>query len=301
MPSEIHFFQYGGYWVDYSLRKQRPKFIDLKNRVALLRRFLSEENRGSDPYGASNMAGRYDEEVFDQVMAVSNPTDIRGLFESYVDAIYQSYAGEPYPVAKRLVEKSVENTEFAPLLRRTFPDCKFLHIVRNPYASMVSIRRSRSKAGYPYMGNIALSLRNSFYNLIRNELALDDYFVVRYEDIVSAPIDSLATIEAFLEISPDPSVRTPTLLGKPWGGNSTSDVTFTGITNSRSKSWVNEISDFEIALTNQMLGPAVIERFSYDFLPPRHSVMRQRLEPHRSERPGVYLRNRLFQRLVKTI
>lgn len=299
-PSEIHFFQYSGYWVDYSLRKQRPKAFSVVDRKNLLKRFLDEENQCTDPYGASDMAGKYDEGTFNAVINGYEPESLRDLFELYVEAIYESYSRKPYPVNKRLVEKSVENVEFAPLLRRLYPDCKFIHIVRNPYATLVSIRRSRSDLGYPYLGRIAMSLRNSYYNLLKNQDILDNYLVVKYEDLVSFPQESITHISDFLGIASDPLMLTPTLLGQPWGGNSSADGTFKGISASRIESWTQEISDFEIVLANQALGP-VIRHFSYEPLTPKHSVFRQRFQPHLGERPETYIRNRLFRWLMKSI
>jgi len=294
LPSEAHFFQYGGYWVEYSLRHSQPRTWTLQQRADALCRFLEEENYCDDRYGASVMAGRYDERIFRATLSRFSGESVAALAGLYLEAIYRACTNNTDPAGRRIVEKSVENAEYAPALRALFPDSQFVHIVRNPYAVMTALRKARGAAGFPYLGRMLAALQNAYSNLYRNRLALDGYLVVRYEDLVSAPEATMREVAGFLEIEFEGQLLRPTLLGQSWGGNSTSGQTLTGISAGAADRWTAEITDLEIALVNRKLG-AAFKDLGYESRAPQHHPLRQWWQPARAEKPLTYLRNRLLR------
>ena len=293
LPSESHFFQYAGYRVDYPLRRARLVDAPIEHRVRMLERFLEEENRCRDPFGASTMAGRYDEETFRQRLSGGRAETLKQLFEVYVDAMWASLGMARYMEGKRLVEKSVEHAEFGYVLKALFPDASFLHVIRNPYATFVALRRSRSRAGYPVLKPLIEALKASYSALAKNRIALDRYLIVRYEDLVKEPKETMRAVAAHLEIQYDECLEVPTLLGERWGGNSTSGRKFEGVDARPLEEWKNHIRDIEIVLVNRVLRE-FIDLYGYEVVEPRHRVLRQRWEPSPKERVGVYIKNRAY-------
>ncbi len=146
IPTEAHYFQYTGDWVNYSLRYAWPQEMDLEEKMNSLVRLVEKKNSHYDPYADSTIAGRIDVEAFKSHLFSSAISNISpNLFQVYAEALYYSLYKKELPDTIRVLEKSVENAEFAASLRQMFPDCRFIHIVRNPYASLVAIRKSKTK------------------------------------------------------------------------------------------------------------------------------------------------------------
>jgi len=293
LPTEIHFFQYTGFWVDYRLRRALPRAMDRVQKIEALTELVRKTNEHEDPYADSVTAGLYDVERFRRSLESSRFQSPRELFDAYVHALHVSLTGAKLPAAVRVVEKSVENTEHAVTLRHMFPDCSFVHIVRNPYASLVALRKSRPGPGYPSLRAGACSLQNTYYNLYRNEGVLDRYMTVRYEDLVTQNAATMERIAEFLEVEFLEVLLRPTLMGKPWGGNSTGGKGFSGVSAAPLEHWKREVNDLEIHLVNRMLAH-VLDRFGYERMVPRRSAVL----PVKGEKPSTWLRNRILLRWV---
>jgi len=79
---------------------------------------------------------------------------------------------------------------------------------------------------------------------VRNERSLAGrYLVVRYEDLVGDPEREMERVRAFLEVSPHPSLTTPTVAGVPVRANSSFDAGAPGVI-SRAHD-AREVSRFE--------------------------------------------------------
>jgi hypothetical protein len=289
IPAETHFFQRTGHWVDYALRPSEPQVLSRDEMIAALVKSVGRKNEGAGRvYGDSDLSGRIDVAAFKASLEQGPLDDDRSAFETYVRSLHRAIVGHQLDGRRRIVEKSVENAEHAPTLRRMFPDCRFLHIVRNPYASLVAIRRSKSREGFPNLVRAARALQNSYYNLYRNERALDNYLVITYEELTSDPRATMTRCAEFLDIEFDDVLLTPTLLGEPWAGNSSRGTRFTAVDASPSQSWRSQITDVEIRLVNASLSP-VLSRFGYPRLTPRSHWLR----PTRREGLTTYVQNRM--------
>lgn len=288
IPTEIHFFQFTGYWIDYWYRRTLPHPMDRTALIESLCGLVAFKQEDEDEFADSIMKGKFDVEAFRQALADGDFSTAGTTYTAYVRALYRSLAGSDLPAGERIVEKSVENSENAILLDRMFPDRRFVHIVRNPYASVVAIRRARTKNGrFPYLANATLSLRNSFYHLYRNEKVLDPYPVIRYEDLLTDTEGTMRIVATALNLEFSESLLQPTVMGRPWSGNSSSRDAFRGVSTAPLEQWKSHVTHLEIDLVNRMMGP-VVERFGYERLEPK----RGRLLPVRGERPANYIKNR---------
>ena len=287
IPTEIHYFQYTGHWVDYRLRYASPKQMNRQSLIESLTKLIEKKNNHVDPYADSMIKGKFNIPIFKEFIENSCFESNRELFESYVKAIHLSLTGEHLAKNLHFVEKSVENAEFAVFLRQMFPDCRFIHIVRNPYASLVAIRRSKTKRKYPLMRDLIFSLQNSYYNLYKNQKLLENYLIVKYEDLLLHTKKTMREITNFLQIEFEDLLLTPTLMGKPWGGNSSNNGSFTKVSSTPLNKWKQQINDLEIQLVNIFLKP-VLKDYEYEQLTSKKS----KIFPISDEGFKTYFKNR---------
>lgn len=80
-----------------------------------------------------------------------------------------------------------------------YPAARFVHIVRDPRASVASIRRINADHRLESVPAAAVELRDSLQTASDNAKALGDrYLVVRYEDLVAAPEQEMRRVTSML-------------------------------------------------------------------------------------------------------
>lgn len=295
VPIETHFFQYCGYWIDYALCRSLPKPLDFDQFVSRLMQHLQQSHTSDSRTSDSMLKGRWSIDRFRKYLESHGldafvAGDHRRLLECYIGAVHVSLYGYP-PSTGRFLEKSVEHAEFAVLLRTLYPDAKFIHLVRNPYATLVAVRKHFSKRSYPYLGSILEALENSYYFLYRNQQEITNYNVVRYEDLVSKPEETMRALARFVDVPFKEVLLMPTSMGEPWKGNSTSGLKFNGISTAPLASWKTSLNDLEKALVN-LLFHHVLRDFGYPSLESERSPY----WPVRGETPAVFIANRWLWR-----
>ncbi len=292
-PIEMHFFKQIGYWVNYNLHQSWPKELKITEKCQSLIDNVATRNNNRNPYSDSVIPDAFDLDLFKYHLEHRQPKNNTELFISYINALHYSLHGKPISDKIRIVEKSVENAEYALLMHQMFPDSKFIHIIRNPYSTLVALRKSKIKSRYPYLGAMVQSLQTSYYNLHRNRPLIKDYLVIKYEDLLLSTDSMMQQLSDFLDIKFADSLMQPTLLGQSWSGNSSSNQSFEDISLSPLHQWKDDITDLEIHFVNQMLLPAVQE-FGYIALPTSRSL----LAPVPQERLLNYAKNRSFLHLM---
>ena len=259
LPKEPHFFAYSGRWIDYPLRRRQPRSRDWDSVVERLVGSLRSDNVDKNPYSDLPDFEGYDLTRFRRQLESQRPTDDRSLYATYVHALVAALGSKPLPPDTRIVDKSTDNMEYATYLEKLFPDASFLHVVRNPYANLVSMRKYATKrspdGNFPMLHGAVMTLQRSAYFLYRFQDELDRHLVVRYEDLVSDGETTMRQVASHLGVEFDPIMLQPTVAGNPWAGNSTSDLRFAGVSAAPLASWHSEITRFEIELVNRALGP----------------------------------------------
>lgn len=304
VPAELHFFEFAGFWVDYAIRRSIPIDVNFDDVLLRIERELNPPKEGAQnrDLGGNSLFGDRSWNIDELISYLDrngrvayNDNDLKGFIEAYLNASYYSLKGVPPPSSIRYVEKSVENAEFATLLKKIFPKAKFIHIVRNPYATLVSIRKfaTRNKR-YPYLGNILDAMENSYYHAILNPKVIDDYLVIRYEDLLLDPKTTMLRISEFLGIKFHESMLIPSSFGKGWKGNSTTGLEFDGISTIPIAVWKTDILPIEIDLVNTLL-PHVVNEFNYEKVVSRKPIYL----PNKGEGLLIYFANRCFQILAK--
>ena len=117
-----------------------------------------------------------------------------------------------YRSRKRIVLKSPPHTGRVRVLMEMFPDARFVHIVRNPYSmfpSTIKLWKSLYKfqafqlATCEHLEEYVLECFERMYarfEIDRDLLGPDRLFEIRYEDLVSSPVESLRALYEQLEL-----------------------------------------------------------------------------------------------------
>jgi protein-tyrosine sulfotransferase len=293
IPFETHFMALLGRWITYSYRKQAP--VEDANFLEGLVEILESYARSVDRQADVVLGDRLDmdavrafvgemDEADDPIQAL---TILKELLPQVVDGLETA-------LGKRAVEKSVEHLEVAVELAQAFPKAQFIHIVRNPYANMVALRKFKAKdQGYPLINKVFKSLESGYYWLQTNQKLIPNYKVIRYEDLAQQPEVEMQSIAEFLQISFDSSLLEPTLMGDPWGGNSAYGK-FKAISSEHLNRWKEEITPLEANLVTQHFGH-VLSEHGYEKMP----LFARTWKRAKGERLKRYFYNRFYPLYLK--
>jgi protein-tyrosine sulfotransferase len=226
---------------------------------------------------------------FLSIIKNKHPESLKELFLSFFEAFFLAWKENEDVYRYRFVEKTPHQEEYAQELKEWFPNAKFIHVLRNPYANLYSMTKvSHTKKSNRH---IYSDIAKSFYFLERNKRYIDNYHVVKYEDIVFSTESTMRHIADFLEIEFLESLLQPTICGIPWGGNPRSiDEQFKGIDPRPATAFESKISAVDVALINRYFS-YFIEKYGYDEI--ATPKLKQWL-PVKWETPIAYLKNRAF-------
>lgn len=290
VPFETHVYQFLGHWINNPYRYQLPLHRDGKRIREDMINYIKWYNFNNNEQADVVLDGAIDEKGFEKIMGtLKEDADAKTVINTLVEAVYYSLHGKELPSGIRFVEKSVENGELVGEYKKLYPNARFIHILRNPYSNIVSIRKYRlgPKGKYPLLPRIAETIYQSFYYAYKNQRLYDNYMVMNYEDLTSNPMEHIKELCNFLSIEYSENLLKPTSIGRDWKGNSTRNTSFDGITK-HSEKWKKEILPLEIAYINNYLGE-VMEQFGYDHL----RTSRGYLTPCKGESLKKYIYNRV--------
>ena len=292
IPIEPHPFQMMEKWLLYELRYSIPQKTNLNNAKKNLLKLIQHLSKTKDQKGGGVVSNKWDLEVFEKELFKIKAINTKEFIQQYVNAIHYCIYKNNLPDNLYPVEKSVTNTEYAIDLVKIFPKAKFLHIVRNPYANLVSIRKYKSKKKLPILKSAINSLLSSHYFLYRNNEIIENYLIVKYENLVIDLKNTMKQILSFLDIKNEEILFEPTSLGEPWSGNSVYNEKSFSVYDGSMKKWKNEITDLEIQFVNKYLD-FYLNDFNYEKEKSRKNIF----IPDKKERLKSYIVNRLFYKL----
>jgi hypothetical protein len=204
------------------------------------------------------------------------------LIESLLEAIGDSARGSISVIKNPHLE------EYAQELKVWFPEAKFVHVLRNPYANIHSLRKGR-RSTPRLRNNFYRPTAKSHYFMERNVRYIDGYEVFRFEDIVLNTEPTVEKLANHIGIDPHSSLLRPTILGKPWGGNSrTTEEDFEGIDPRPVDSFRGNIAAIDMALVNRFFS-TLMEKYDYEMLP---TPSLKKWLPSGLESPLAYIENR---------
>lgn len=294
IPLETHIFKAAGCAVEYRLGEANPRPVSFQEISQNYFDIIARYNERHLPLSDANLSGKFNmpfvkSRLFDNLVP---DMLLQSLIEQYVQSIHCGLYGIDLPSNKRVVEKSVEHAEFAQDLKMMFPDAMFVHIIRNPYSHLVSLRLMQGRntgRQFPYLGKLIATLKNSYYHLYRNRRFISDYLVIRYEDLVASTSHVMKKVSKFVGIDFVDTLLVPTSLGELWEGNSSRGSIFSNVSKENINLWQKQITDLEINYVNGL----------FDFLLRDYDYEKRRQRkshwwPVWYESPHIYLANRLI-------
>jgi hypothetical protein len=208
---------------------------------------------------------------------------------------YAETVGAPLDRVKRWIEKTPANRNHVDEIFARFPNTKLMVTLRDPravLATQIALEKTRQTKRFSVYYVIAHW--RAAAKLARRVCAGDvPGLFVQFEQLVSEPANVMKNVCEYLEIQFDPDVvLTPTKIGELWGGNSAAQTAFSHVSPEPASRWEKELSEDEIGW---------VERHCRDLMPefgyqPRLSqrMLRHFARPIRGERPGEYLKSRLY-------
>ncbi|MCJ7824910.1 MAG: sulfotransferase, partial [Anaerolineales bacterium] len=161
----------------------------------------------------------------------------------------------------RWVEKTPYNEYYADDIFAWWPDANCIHIVRDPRDNFSSYQIKQPDWG-PI--SFARSWRESTQRGWKNQQRYGKrrYLLIRYEDLVEEPEQTIAEIIEFLNIEDDPILRQPTRNGQSWGGNSMFGERFEGVSRNPIGRYKSQLDQDTIATLEASLFPEM-DRLGY--------------------------------------
>lgn len=194
-----------------------------------------------------------------------------------LDILAQSFHELSMPASitqlpRKWVEKSTNNIEDAYRLFRLYPRAKFLHIVRHPGAIIAAQKRKQSLKNREYslrreLETIHQSMRYGLSNM--RCIGNAQYYIVRFEDLVSDTENTMRGIAKFLDISYSEILIQPTVFGKYAGSNTSRFNERTkpaGVDPVTSERWMTELSSDEVNLIDGFFA-GLLTFYSYKKIP----------------------------------
>ena len=161
---------------------------------------------------------------------------------------YAITTGRNWRDCVRWVEKSTTNEACSGALFELFPEAKLLQVVRDPRAVFASRKkRLLNMSGcYTKAHRLLRGWNQSSRQVPRLMERRDQYLVLRYEDLIQAPRESLEGVCRFIGIEFLPELLAPTRGGRQWQGNSSFHNSFSGISAQSVDHWKSELSANEV-------------------------------------------------------
>ena len=151
------------------------------------------------------------------------------------------------------VVKETSQAIFSRELIESIPEIKIISLIRDPRDNYAAIKAG-IESYYSNFGESELESLASVINRSRMDLLAADYsrnvfpnqfLAIKFEDLINDIEKSLDVISSFCEINNAVSMRTPTILGKSYMGNSYEGERFNGVSNKNVSRWRERISDQE--------------------------------------------------------
>ncbi|MFX0134328.1 MAG: sulfotransferase [Candidatus Hodarchaeota archaeon] len=167
-------------------------------------------------------------------------------------------------------EKSVLEWTNIPTFLSMFPNGKTIHIIRDPRDVVASYREMTVEPKYRYLDAAFACLHSLNWSVdIGESLPSDKYYLLRHEDIVSAPEETTKKLCNFLKIDFEPEMldlknfsnRSGT---HKWEGNTAFDDIEENISIKSMNRWKNKLRKHEILFVESIIEPFLMEKFGYE-------------------------------------
>jgi len=276
-PEETLFFRR---FLPAARGKNNEERIDLAKKLLI---HIFEWNQENPPEHQQNFPDRdYSLISFDEVYqhVVKALPDQNAKLADYLNAVILGFgkASELLTEDKQYwVEKTPYNELYADKIFSWWPEAKCIHIVRDPRDNFISYKRKHPEwTSKVFVENWLESTRAGVKN--QEEFGKENYFILRFEDLLMNPERSTREVAEFLSIPWDDALLEPTRVGDGWQGNSMFSEKFQTISTAPIGRWKELIDPFDLEII-QIIGKDIMETFEYNL---------ERLDHH-----GISLKQKL--------
>lgn len=200
--------------------------------------------------------------------------NLRAVEGDSFEAVYRnllSKVPEQYGTGNERVTatKEVWSTEFVPALAETFPECKFVLVVRDPRAVAASNNVNQGRR-YPWTFLARQWRKIAILSWVydTDEELCDRVHVLRYEDLVESPRETATDMCEFLDLPLDEDILDPSNFvdgrGEQWLQNTSYDDGGASFNTESIDKWQDTLDDRTISFLEQCCYPAMT-RFGYEF------------------------------------
>ena len=148
-----------------------------------------------------------------------------------------------------------------------YPDLKMISLIRDPRDNYAAIKSGVNKY-YSNLGEDDKMSLSSILNRVRTDLKAANinqkkhkksFIAIRFEDLVLQTEKTLKKLTNFLEIDFNEFMLKPSIMGKPYHGNSHEGKIFDGISRENVNNWKSRISAEEAKIIEYSLEDQMIE------------------------------------------
>jgi len=214
--------------------------------------------------------------VQDAFREIALPESIRHDGDILAAAVlaFGRVTGQWTDAARHWVEKSPYNEQFAAQIFAWWPEAKCIHVVRDPQDNHVSYRRKHPDWQPEFFAhNWRRSTQQGFAN--RQRYGDARYWLLRFEDLLRNPEETLEILCRFLAIDSAPELSQPSRAGETWAGNSMFGQRFDSISQKPIGRWRESLEAPDAAVIETIDG-ALMEKLSYPLVSGRPLAARWR-------------------------
>ncbi len=188
-------------------------------------------------------------------------------YRKIYDAIMESLALQHKGDAVGWGEKTNVCWGQIPGFLKMFPEGKVIHILRDPRDVMCSYRVESYEPGYAYLDSAFASL-HSFVSAkhFSSTLGKENYYCLKYEDLVNDPSKTVRSICNFLGIEFENvllnALEFTSKKGERWEGDSSFDKDLKTISKKPLNRWKTNAQNFEVFFV-EMINRPVMREFNY--------------------------------------
>jgi hypothetical protein len=252
LPEETHFLDKRPHYLalDSYQAKSRGLLEESGLRLLAQGRFARFGRSGEAPSADLRDYGGFDHQRFTRLAAYSaeQPWINDSLLFSETVRAYAITIGCNWRDCVRWVEKSTSNEACSDALFGLFPEAKLLQVVRDPRAVFASRKKRLLNISgcYSKAHRLLRGWNQSSRQILKLMERRDQYLVLRYEDLIQDPRESLEGVCRFIGIEFLPELLSPTRAGRQWEGNSSFHSAFNGISAQPVDYWKSELTADEI-------------------------------------------------------
>ena len=156
------------------------------------------------------------------------------------------------------VEKSPYNEFFTEQIFEWWPGACCIHIIRDPRDNFVSYQRKHPDwTAKQFAGNWVHSTQAGFDN--QEKFGKERYHIIRFEDLVSEPRESMSAVAGFLNLPWDDALLRPTRVGDSWRGNSMFADRYQQVSTAPVGRWKEHILPFDLAILQAVCKPVMVQ------------------------------------------